>query len=72
MNKVFAFAALVATIFSPLFSLAQTSDYFQQQVDHVISAQLDDFMHELNAEITTTYTNNSPEALEEIWMHLMA
>ena len=27
-------------------------------------------MHELNAEITTTYTNNSPEALEEIWMHL--
>ena len=70
MNKVFAFAALVAAIFSPLFSLAQTSDYFQQQVDHVISAQLDDVMHELNAEITTTYTNNSPEALEEIWMHL--
>ena len=66
MNKVLSLLAL----FGPLFTLAQTQPYFQQQVDHTISVQLDDENHELNAEITTKYTNNSPDALSEIWMHL--
>ena len=66
MNKVLSLLAL----FGPLFTLAQTQPYFQQQVDHTISVQLDDENHELNAEITTKYTNNSPDGLSEIWMHL--
>ncbi|MBM71528.1 MAG: hypothetical protein CL847_01920 [Crocinitomicaceae bacterium] len=64
MNKVFAFATLIL----PLYTFSQ--DYFQQQVDHVISVQLNDQEHVLDAEITTKYLNNSPDALEEIWMHL--
>ena len=66
MNKVLSLLAL----FAPLCALAQTQHYFQQQVDHTISVQLDDENNELNAEITTKYTNNSPDELSEIWMHL--
>ena len=70
MNKVLAFATMIL----PVISLAQTSSesptYFQQQVDHNIKVELNDMLHELDAEITTTYTNNSPYELSEIWMHL--
>ncbi|MEC7653364.1 MAG: M1 family metallopeptidase [Bacteroidota bacterium] len=67
MNKVLAIASL---IFIPFKVHAQTQAYFQQRVDHEIKVELDDVNHELNAEIKTIYTNNSPEALGEIWMHL--
>ena len=67
MNKVLALASL---IFIPFIGKAQNQAYFQQRVDHEIKVELDDVNHELNAEIKTTYTNNSPEALDEIWMHL--
>lgn len=50
--------------------LAQTQPYFQQQVNHVINVELNDIDHSLAADITTTYINNSPDALNEIWMHL--
>ena len=64
MNKVFA----LATMILPLCAFSQ--EYFQQKVDHVISVQLNDVVHVLDAEITTNYLNNSPDALNEIWMHL--
>ncbi|MAO47070.1 MAG: hypothetical protein CL823_07965 [Crocinitomicaceae bacterium] len=70
MNKVLA----LATMILPVIYLAQTSlestTYFQQKVDHTIKVELNDMLHELDAEITTTYTNNSPKELSEIWMHL--
>jgi len=66
MNKVLA----LFTFLAPVLLAAQTTPYFQQQVDHVIKVTLNDTDHELDAEITTTYTNNSPEVLNEIWMHL--
>ena len=67
MNKVLALASL---FFIPCIVQSQTQAYFQQRVDHEIKVELDDVNHELNAEIKTIYTNNSPEALDEIWMHL--
>ncbi len=44
--------------------------YFQQSVDHRIQVTLDDVQHELHGDITTTYTNNSPDALDVLWIHL--
>lgn len=71
MNKVFASLSLLICFNLSNISLGQTTaPYFQQQVDHVINVKLDDNSHKLVADITTTYTNNSPDALSEIWMHL--
>lgn len=44
--------------------------YFQQDVDHRIEVTLDDVNHELHGRIATTYTNNSPDALDVLWIHL--
>lgn len=71
MKKVFASLSLVFCLTLSSFSKAQTTQpYFQQQVDHVINVALDDNGHKLEADITTIYKNNSPDALNEIWMHL--
>jgi hypothetical protein len=45
-------------------------DYWQQQADYVISAELDPEAHELHGKATVTYTNNSPQDLDFIWLHL--
>jgi hypothetical protein len=49
---------------------AHAQEYFQQQVDHVIHVRLDDEAHMLHAFQRITYTNNSPHALDTIWLHL--
>ena len=56
-----------------LFSLccgAQSGAYFQQAVDYDIRVSLDDSTHELHADLTLTYTNNAPVALDSIVFHL--
>lgn len=45
-------------------------DHFQQRVDYAIDVRLDDVKHELHASETFTYTNNSPQALDTLWIHL--
>ena len=50
--------------------LAIGQTYFQQRVDHVIDVRLDDVTHTLHAQERFTYTNNSPVALDTIWLHL--
>lgn len=45
-------------------------DYFQQEVNYVIDVKLNDVTHELTANETIEYTNNSPDELPFIWMHL--
>lgn len=61
-------------LFLPAFGWAQESpdkpQYFQQQVDHRIEVVLDDVRHELHGTITTTYQNNSTDALDVLWIHL--
>ncbi|EAZ81163.1 M1 family metallopeptidase [Algoriphagus machipongonensis] len=44
--------------------------YWQNEADYSIKATLDDEAHTLTGQITMTYTNNSPEALDFIWMQL--
>lgn len=48
---------------------AQTP-YFQQQVDYRINVRLDDVKHELHASEEFDYLNNSPQALDTLWIHL--
>lgn len=45
-------------------------DYWQQRVDYRITATLDVESHELQGRETIRYTNNSPEALSYLWMHV--
>ncbi|GGH04933.1 peptidase M1 [Parapedobacter pyrenivorans] len=44
--------------------------YWQNAVDYKISARLDDETNEINATVTLAYTNNSPDALDFIWLQL--
>ncbi len=50
-------------------SFAQ-KNYFQQEVNYTIKVALDDAQHTLTGNIAFEYTNNAPEALNEIWVHL--
>ncbi len=45
-------------------------EYFQQEVNYKITVRLDDKSHELFADQTIEYTNNSPNNLEFIYFHL--
>ena len=69
MNKLFSLLT-VGLIGLSTFISAQTTPYFQQTVDHNIHVSLNDTDHELDAEIWTTYTNNSGDELEYLWYHV--
>ncbi len=45
-------------------------DYWQQQADYVIKAELDDTKQSITGEETITYYNNSPDNLEYLWVQL--
>jgi len=45
-------------------------DYWQNETDYKIEATLDDQAHTITGELTLEYTNNSPQELDFIWMHL--
>ncbi|MBM44487.1 MAG: hypothetical protein CMJ36_05695, partial [Phycisphaerae bacterium] len=45
-------------------------DYWQQQVDYRIDVRLDADLHRLIGSETITYTNNSPDVLEYLWVQL--
>ena len=44
--------------------------YWQNKADYQIAVTLDDSTHTLSGNITLTYTNNSPESLDFIWMQM--
>ena len=44
--------------------------YYQQQADYVMNIVLDDKTQKLYGEETITYTNNSPDKLEYLWLQL--
>ncbi len=50
--------------------LTQNSNYFQQEVNYIIEATLNDKNHTLSAEQKITYTNNSNTELGFLWFHL--
>ncbi|MHC5023040.1 MAG: M1 family metallopeptidase, partial [Planctomycetota bacterium] len=45
-------------------------DYWQQRADYVMAASLDAERNRITGEATITYTNNSPDALDYLWLHL--
>ena len=45
-------------------------DYYQQQADYVMDIRLDDKNAKIYGEETITYTNNSPDDLEYLWLQL--
>ncbi|MGB5818281.1 MAG: M1 family metallopeptidase [Saonia sp.] len=45
-------------------------DYYQQQADYKMDIELDDANAKLYGEETITYTNNSPDNLEFLWVQL--
>jgi len=45
-------------------------DYYQQQADYQMDIELDDKNAKIYGEETITYTNNSPDALEYLWVQL--
>ena len=68
-------------LFSPIFyptggtiSRAATGEpnvgYWQNKVDYQIKALLNDETHEITAEVTVSYKNNSPHALPFLWLQL--
>ena len=44
--------------------------YWQNRADYRISCSLDDQSHTLTGEVTITYTNNSPDDLDYLWLQL--
>ncbi len=67
--------------FSPLFYTQNGNEYrsasgfpgpkyWQNRVDYLINAQLDDQSHKVSASITITYRNNSPDKLPFLWLQL--
>ncbi len=44
--------------------------YWQNSASYAIEAELDDKTNILRGKVTMTYTNNSPDALEYVWMYL--
>ncbi|MFT5778986.1 MAG: hypothetical protein ACI837_001943, partial [Crocinitomicaceae bacterium] len=45
-------------------------NYYQQKADYVIDVRLDDANQKIEGEETITYTNNSPDLLEYLWIQL--
>jgi uncharacterized cupin superfamily protein len=44
--------------------------YWQNAADYQLEVSLDDVNHILSGKVTITYTNNSPETLEYVWLQL--
>ncbi|MGY6559507.1 MAG: M1 family metallopeptidase [Nitritalea sp.] len=44
--------------------------YWQNGADYVLDVTLDEEEHTLSGKVTITYTNNSPESLDFLWLYL--
>ena len=60
----------IISILMPLLLLANTDNYFQQEVKYSIDVELDDSTHTLTAFESIVYQNNSPDTLDVLWFHL--
>jgi hypothetical protein len=69
MKKYFTAWVLLLAGYSAAYA---ARPYFQQEVNYQIRVQLDDVKHELQADETIEYTNNSSEALPYLYFHLWA
>ena len=67
---IICLASLLMATTNPFSICAQSTPYFQQEVDYRIKVTLDDQAHALIGDIAIKYTNRSPEVLRQIYMHL--
>ncbi|MFH1005087.1 MAG: M1 family metallopeptidase [Bacteroidota bacterium] len=70
MRKYFLTCFFFVFLFFPLFGKENKLLYFQQEVNYKINVSLNDKEHELIADETLEYINNSPNELTFIWFHL--
>jgi hypothetical protein len=66
--------------FNPLFDFRATpyrsasgapgEQYWQNRADYTINAELDDQNHAITSTVKITYTNNSPDNLDFVWLQL--
>ncbi len=68
MNKLLA--VVLFTLFCFLYSNAQTSGYWQQEVDYTMIIDVDTEKHQLKGSQILEYTNNSPDVLDRVYYHL--
>jgi hypothetical protein len=68
--RLFVLAIVIALLFQPVSAASADDNYFQQDVDYVIHINLDTEARYATGEQTITYTNNSPDTLTEIYLHL--
>ena len=61
---------LLACLFLSTSLFSQQSNYFQQKVDYTIEVTLNDKEHSLSAFETFAYTNQSPNTLDKLYIHL--
>ena len=64
MKKLFFISALF------VFGATHAQSYWQQEVNYTINVKLDDVKHELNADESIEYINNSPDQLTFLYFHL--
>ena len=62
--------SLLSCLFITSSLLSQQSNYFQQKVDYTIAVTLNDTEHSLSAFETFDYTNQSPDILDKLYIHL--
>lgn len=67
MNSKKLFTAI---LFVLAVSVSFAQEYFQQRTDYKIKVKLNDKNNTLSAYLELKYTNNSPDNLDIIWMHL--
>jgi hypothetical protein len=64
------FVGICAALGVPPHDASAQEDYFQQDVDYVISVKLDTEAKMSSGEETVHYVNNSPDTLTELYFHL--
>jgi len=61
---------LISTLILITFLNAQNNKYFQQDVEYIIDITLDPDSYTYSGTEQIVYTNNSPDQLDFIWLHL--
>ena len=64
-RKIILFSLLTAKVFSD-----PIDSYWQQKVDYDMDIVLHDSIRQITGKSTIKYTNNSPDSLDKIYMHL--
>ena len=64
-RKIILFVLVTAKLFSD-----PIDSYWQQKVDYDMDIVLHDSIRQITGKSTIKYTNNSPDSLDRIYMHL--